>query len=106
MMKYLFIAFLAIVTGMILFFAYVYSPRGMVLVAQSEVAIYATEEEAIKRPLPSAISVLPAGQSVPVMRCSYGKDYRIVRVHLPDGRDGFVVDGKYVLMRDGESVNC
>jgi hypothetical protein len=68
--------------------------------------VYATEDDAMKSPRPPVLAQLSAGESVPVTKCVDVKHYLIYKVRLPDGRDGFVLDGEYSLMRDGKQVSC
>lgn len=95
----------AIMLGTILFMAYILSPRGLTLVAKEPVPVYATEDDAMKWPSSPAIAQLSADESVPVVKFRYGKDYRMCKVKLPDGQEGFVIHGgKYTLMRDGKEA--
>ena len=88
-----------IILGIILFMAYMWSPRGLTLVTKGTVPVYATQEDAMKSPSPPAIAQLSAGESVPVTKCVDVKHYLIYKVRLPDGRDGFVLDGEYSLIK-------
>ena len=58
----------------------------------------------MKSPAPPAIAQLSAGESVLVTKRVDVKHYLIYKVRLPDGRDGFVLDGEYTLMRDGKEA--
>ena len=82
------------------------STRGLMLVAKEVVPVYATENQAMTWPHPTAMTELSAGQSVLVAKCVDVKLYLIYKVHLPDGRDGFVLDGKYDLIRNGTQASC
>ncbi len=95
---------LIIAVGVVLFLIYMYSPRGLTLVANDKVLVYATEDEAMAWPHPAAIAELSAGQSVPVTKCVDVKHYLIYKVRLPDGRDAFVLEGDYTLMRGGKEA--
>lgn len=95
-----------IILGIILFMAYMWSPRGVTLVTKGTLLVYATQEDATKSPSPPAIAKLSAGESVPVTKCLDVKHYLIYKVRLRDGRDGFVLDGEYSLMRDGKEAFC
>jgi hypothetical protein len=53
-----------------------------------------------------AIAKLSSGQSVPVAECVDVKHFLIYKVDLPDGRNGFVLDGHYSLMRNGKKAFC
>jgi hypothetical protein len=85
---------------------FIFSTRGLMLVAKETVPVYATEDQAMTWPHPSAMTELSAGRSVPVTKCVDVKHYLIYKVHLPDGRDGFVLDGKYDLIRNGSQTSC
>lgn len=74
--------------------------------AKGVVPVYATEGDAMKSPSPPVIAELTAGQSVPVMECVDVKHYIVYRVRLPNGREGFVLEGTYTIMRDGEQAYC
>ncbi len=96
---------IVIIFGIALFMTYILSPRGLMLVTKGTVPVYATEDDAInKPPKPSVIAQLSPDQSVPVTKCVDVKHYMIYKVRLPDGRDGFVLDGEYTLMRDGKKA--
>lgn len=94
------------VLGIILFIAYMRPPRGITLIAEGTVPVYATQEDAIKSPSPPTIAQLSAGERVPVTKCLDVKHYLIYKVRLPDGRDGYVLDGKYLLMKNGKPTCC
>jgi hypothetical protein len=85
---------------------YMYSPRGLTLIAKERVMLYATEDGAMTWPHPAAIAELPVGQRVPVIKCVDVKHYLIYKVRLPDGREGFVLEGNYILTRNGEEAFC
>ena len=93
-----------IVLGIILFMGNMWSSRGLTLVTKGTVPVYATQEDAMKSPAPPAIAQLSAGESVLVTKRVDVKHYLIYKVRLPDGRDGFVLDGEYTLMRDGKEA--
>lgn len=95
-----------LILWIVLSFFYMYSLRALTLLANGTVPVYATEDDALKTPSPTAIALLLAGQSVPVTKCLDVKHYLIYKVQLADGRDGFVLDGKYTLMRDGKQAFC
>ena len=95
-----------ILVGTVLFLVYVNSPRGMVLVTEGIVPVYATEQDAMTSPPPAVVTTLSNGQSVPVMKCVDVKSYFLHQVQLPDGRIGFVNEGKYTLMRNGKQAFC
>jgi hypothetical protein len=78
----------------------------MTLVAKGMVPVYATLKDATKSPPPPVIAQLLAGESVPVSKCVDVKHYLVYKVRLPDGRDGFVLDGEYSLVRDGKQAVC
>ncbi len=82
------------------------STNGMTLTAEDIVAVYATEKEAMTWPHPDAMATLSSSQSVPVTKCVDVKSYMIIEIRLPDGRSGFVLEGKYKLMRDGKQTVC
>ena len=90
--------------GIIIFIGYMWSPRGLTLVTKGKVPVFATQEDAMKSPSPPAITQLSAGESVPVTKRVDVKHYLIYKIRLPDGRDGFVLDGEYSLMRDGKEA--
>lgn len=95
------------ILGIVLFWFYMSSPRGLTLVTKGTVSVFATEDDAMnKSPQPSVIAQLSAGQSMPVIKCVDVKHYMIHKVRLPDGRDGFVLDGEYMLMRNGKQAFC
>lgn len=95
-----------LILGMVLFLLYMYSLRGLTLTTKGTVPVYATEDDAMRSPPPSLIAQLSAGQTVPVIKCVDVKHYLIYKVRLPDGRDGFVLDGEYTLTRDGKQAFC
>ena len=94
------------ILGIIFFLSYMWSPRGLTLVTKGKVPVYATQEDAMKSPSPPAIAELLAGESVPVKKCVDVKHYMIYKVRLPYGRDGFILEGEYLLMRDGKQAFC
>jgi hypothetical protein len=46
-----------------------------------------------------AIGVIQAGQTVDVLGCEDMKHYIVPKVQLPDGNMGYVLDGKFHLLR-------
>lgn len=74
--------------------------------ATGEVPIYATQEDVMQSPPPKEIARLSAGESVELEACINVKHYLIYKVQLSDGRNGFVLDGDYVIAQDGEPVSC
>lgn len=84
----------------------IFSTNGLMLVAGDAVHVYATQEQAMTWPNPKAMTELSSGQSVPVTECVDVKHYLIYKIRLPDGRNGFVLDGNYNLMRDGKQAFC
>jgi hypothetical protein len=97
---------LIIIVGLTILLANVWSRRGLVLVAKDDIPVYATQEDATKSPPPSPLARLASGQSVPVKKCVDVKHYFIYKVRLADGRDGFVLEGEYSLMRGDEEAFC
>lgn len=81
-------------------------PWGMVLIAKNNVLVFSTIEQAMARPNPIAMAVLPHGQRVSVVECIDVKSYMIYKVRLSGGHDGFVLDGDYVLMRNDKPAFC
>lgn len=100
------IANVLVISGLLYYIWLINSPRGMILVAQGDVPVYSTVENAEAWPHPTGIYTLHFNQNVQVLRCSYGKDYRIIKVRLADNREGFVIDGDYILLRNNEPTNC
>ncbi len=100
------IANVLVIAGVIYYVWFINSPRGMMLVAQGDVTVFSTVENAEAWPHPAGIYKLHFNQAVRVLRCSYEKDYRIIKVRLADNREGFVIDGDYVLLRNNEPTNC
>ena len=84
----------------------IFSTDRMTLVAQNIVPVYATEKQAMTWPHPEPIAELSSGQSVPLTKCVDVKSDMVYKVRLPDGRDGFVLDGEYIIMRDGKRTSC
>ena len=76
------------------------------MVAQNAVPVFATEKQAMTWPHPVPIAELSSGQTVPVTKCVDVKSYMIYKIRLPDGRDGFVLDGQYLVMRNGKRTSC
>ena len=76
------------------------------LATSGKVPVYATQEDAIKSPPPPVITHLAAGESVPVIQCVNAKQYLTLEIRLPDGRNGFVNEGAYALMRGGKRALC
>jgi hypothetical protein len=51
-------------------------------------------------PAPNEVmGAVEPGQHLRVVSDQYGKDYHVFRVVLPDGREGYVVDGKGVRVK-------
>lgn len=98
------VAFLAI--GIAFIFYLIFSTDGITLVAQNAVPVFATEKQAMTWPHPVPIAELSSGQTVPVTKCVDVKSYMIYKIRLPDGRDGFVLDGQYLVMRNGKRTSC
>lgn len=77
------------------------------LIAQGQVHVYGSVDSALS-PLPQkVVSELEPDQGVNVVKCVDVKHYQIYKVRLPDGKIGFVNDGKYKLVprnTDGRSV--
>lgn len=82
------------------------STHGLNLVTKDLVLVYEAEVHATTWPHPAAMTELPAGRSVPVTRCIDVKHYLIYEIRLPDGRQGFVLDGNYELIRNGSVASC
>jgi 2-hydroxychromene-2-carboxylate isomerase len=94
------------IIGIVFFWFYMRSPRGMILMTEEIVPVYATEKDALTSPSPAAIEKLAAGKNVPVIRCVDVKSYYLHEVRLPDGKTGFINEGKYILMRNNEIAFC
>lgn len=96
----------AIIVGIAFCVHLIFSTGGLLLIAKDFVQVYATEDEAMTWPHPSAMATLSPGQRVQVAKCVDVKNYQIYKVILPDGRNGFVLEGNYSLMRDGKEASC
>ena|ERR1044071_2512138 len=95
-----------IVLGAGLLLTQPWSPAKLMLVSKGNVPVYATQADAVKSPPPPAIARLPAGEGVPVIECVNATQYPIIKVRLRDGRNGFVNEGVYLLMRGGKQAFC
>ncbi|MFC3285981.1 hypothetical protein [Litchfieldella rifensis] len=80
--------------------------RELFLVANGIVPIYETSEDAMSSPPKGIIAELQAQQRVKVVKCIDVKHYLIYKVRLSDGRIGYVIEGEYVLLRNGEQSHC
>lgn len=103
---FIFIALVILFLVVVLMAYHVFSTKGLVLVAEETVYIYETQKKAMAWPSQKVIAKLSSGQSVPVAECVDVKHYLIYKVELPDGRNGFVLDGNYSLMRNGKKAFC
>lgn len=83
-----------------------FSDPRLILAADSTVPVYVGIDEALAAPPAGVIAELQPQQQVKVVRCVDVKHYIIYKVQLPDGRIGFVNDGKYTLLRDGKPSFC
>ena len=106
MSKLMITVYLIVLVGVFIFLSYMYSTRGLMLVAKESVPVYSTASEAMTWPHPAKIAEVNAGQSVPVTKCVDVKHYFIYQVLLPDGRVGFALEGEFTLMRDGKQAAC
>ncbi|MFZ6659147.1 hypothetical protein [Undibacterium sp. TJN19] len=77
---------------------------GLYLVANEDIPVYAAEKEAMTS-ISSQVK-LPATQRASVIECIDVKHYLIYKVRMPDGREGFVNNGKYSLERNGKPSYC
>ena len=78
----------------------------LILRTEGSTPVYATQADALRSPPASVMAQLAGGADVQVTKCIDVKHYFVYQVRLPDGRKGFVLDGKYSLRRDGELANC
>ena len=100
-----------LIMGVILLFStvmwirYFYKPN-LLLVAQDSVPVYESLDRAKAAPPQIIIARLQPYQSVEIIKCIDVKHYQIYKVRLPDGRLGFVNEGKYILIRNSKPSSC
>lgn len=87
-------------------YKYIFSFRGLTLVANNSVIVYASEEDAAKWPHVKGIAVLSKNQKLPILACVDIKSYLVYKVNLPDGRTGYVLDGDFDLFKDDKKTDC
>ena len=92
--------------GMAFYLWIVNAPRAMELIAEEDILIYQTESDALRSEKDLHISVLKKGQHARVAHCYYTKNYQFVVIRLPNERTGFLLDGRYLLMRNKKKVVC
>lgn len=80
--------------------------RDLLLIANSTVPVYDAPENALAPPPRTMIAELQAQQQVAVIKCSDVKHYQIYKIRLPDGRVGYINEGSYMLVRNGERAHC
>ena len=100
------IILVSFIVGIAVAFHLIFSTHGMTLVAQGNVAVYQTEKQAMTWPHPEPMAELSPGQSVSLTECVDMKSDMVYKIRLPDGRYGFVLDGKYLLMKNGKPTCC
>jgi len=83
-----------------------FSEPNLLLVAQGPVLVYESVDDATATLPQKVIAELQLHQSVDVIQCIDVKHYQIYKVRLPDGRFGFVNEGRYVLLRNGKPSAC
>jgi hypothetical protein len=75
-----------------------FSEPNLKLITQGQVHVYGSVDIALS-PLPQqVVSELEPEQGVDVVKCVDAKHYQIYKVRLPDGKIGFINDGKYKLV--------
>ena len=83
-----------------------FSDPKLTLAVDSVVPVYVGIDAALASSPEGVIAELQPQQQVKVIRCVDVKHYFIYKVQLPDGRIGFVNDGKYTLLRKGKPYFC
>lgn len=69
--------------------------------------VFATAGESMSSATVHPISELQQNQRVPVLRCVDVKVYLVYKIRLPDGKVGYVNDGKYDLTdKNGSLTSC
>lgn len=68
------------------------------IVSQGQVHVYGNVDSALSSLPQQIVGELKPDQSVNVLKCIDVKHYQIYKVRLPDGKIGFVNDGKYKLV--------
>lgn len=69
------------------------------IIAQEEINVYEDIDDALSASPQERIGKLSEGQRAVVLKCIDVKHYQIYKIRLPDGRKGFVNDGKYSLVK-------
>jgi hypothetical protein len=87
-------------------YKYIFSFRGLTLVANNSVIVYASENDATTWPHVEGIAVLSKDQKLPILACIDIKSYLVYKVNLPDGRTGYILDGDYDLLKDDKKTDC
>ena len=106
MNKKILVAIGAVAIVIVVALIFLYRVPSLMLVAEGEVSVYVTKNDAMESLSPSPIAVLSERQSIKVTRCVDVKHYFIYKVRLADGRIGFVNAGKYSIQRDGKPAHC
>ncbi len=74
------------------------SDPNLKILAQGRVAVYESIDSALSTPPKQIIDKLEPEQVVNVVKYIDVKHYQIFKVRLPNGRIGFINDGKYKLL--------
>ncbi len=80
-------------------------PKDLYHVAKGVVPIYASENEVMALSAQIKLKLNPS-QQVAVIECIDVKHYQIYKVAMPDGTQGFVIDGSYALQRYKRPAVC
>lgn len=83
---------IAAVSALVAVVVVVVGGHRVVLVAKGEVAV-----DSYPVPGPVPVQRMAAGQRANVLGCDDLKSYPAVHVRLPNGTEGYVIDGKYEL---------
>jgi hypothetical protein len=83
---------IAVLTALVAGVVLVVGGHRVVLVAKGEVAV-----DSYPVPGPVPVTRLTAGQRAIVLGCDDLKSYPAIHVRLPDGTEGYVIDGTYEL---------
>jgi hypothetical protein len=70
-----------------------YHDRQHRVIVERPLHVYRTAEPPWRDSTNPRVATAAEGEALPVMRIRYEKDYMVVRVKLPDAREGYVFSG-------------
>lgn len=83
-----------------------FQEKDLFLIANGVVPIYKTLPDAVSSPSKKPIIELQKNQQVQVIQCIDAKHYQIYKIHLPNGKIGYVNEGNYMLTKNKKLSYC